>query len=285
MSAESRAALTLLGPGDEDELERFLVAHADSSMFLRGNVRRAGLVDRGEPLQGTYVAAREDGAIVAVAAQVWNGMVLVQGRADAVGEVARDAVARAGRAVKGLSGPYAQVVAARAALGLATAPAMLDTREDLLALALANLRVPPPLADGRWVCRNPVVDDNPTLDEWSFDYQTEALGAAPTRERPPRREFRPRPSDWVLVADGALAASCTFTAELPDAVQIGGVYTPPPLRNRGYARAVVAGALLDARERGVTRAVLFTTNPPARAAYEAIGFRVTGEYGLALWKL
>src|SRR5512143_1859883 len=119
--------LTLLGPGDEAELERFLVAHADSSMFLRANARSAGLADRGEPLQATYVAARDDGDIVAVAAHAWNRTVLVQGLADAIGEVARAAVERSGRGVNGFSGPHALVVAARAALGLADRKAALDT--------------------------------------------------------------------------------------------------------------------------------------------------------------
>lgn len=50
--------LSRLGRGDEAALERFLRAHADSSMFLRANARRAGLVDRGQRLQATYVAAR-----------------------------------------------------------------------------------------------------------------------------------------------------------------------------------------------------------------------------------
>ena len=55
------AEVRLLRPGDEAALEAFLVAHADSSMFLRSNARAAGLVDGGQPLQATYVAALEDG--------------------------------------------------------------------------------------------------------------------------------------------------------------------------------------------------------------------------------
>jgi RimJ/RimL family protein N-acetyltransferase len=277
------ATLTLLAPGDAAELERFLGAHADSSMFLRGNSRAAGLLDRGERLQGTYVAAREDGAIVAVAAHFWNGNIIVQGRGDVVAEAARAAVERSGRDVRGLLGPVAQVVAVRAALGLADRATTLDSREDLMALALSDLRVPPPLSDGRWRCRNPVAEDDPTLDQWDFDYGTEALGAPPTRERPAPTPFQPQPSGFVLLVDGQLAAQCRFTAELPDAVLIGGVYTPPALRNRGYGRGVVAGALVDARARGVTRGVLFTENPAARAAYAGIGFAVVGDYAIVLF--
>ena len=124
---------------------------------------------------------------------------------------------------------------------------------------------------------------DPTLDQWDFDYGTEALGAPPTRERPAPTPFQPQPSGFVLLVDGQLAAQCRFTAELPDAVLIGGVYTPPALRNRGYGRGVVAGALVDARARGVTRGVLFTENPAARAAYAGIGFAVVGDYAIVLF--
>ncbi len=260
-------------------------------MFLRGNVRAAGLVDRGAPLQGTYVAAREAGAIVAVAACFWNGNVMVQGRVDAVGELAREAVARSGRAIRGMLGPYAQVVAARAALGLAGRATRIDSREDLFSLALADLRVPPPLADGRVVCRRAAPADAPTLAEFGAAYEVEALGAdaAPvTPEEIERLRARLAAGDhvpFVLFADGELVAMMRFTAELPDAAQIGGVFTPRALRGRGYARAVVAGALLDARARGVTRSILFTDehNAPARRAYLALGYQIVGDYAIVLF--
>jgi predicted GNAT family acetyltransferase len=54
------------------------------------------------------------------------------------------------------------------------------------------------------------------------------------------------------------------------------------LRGRGYAKAAVAHSLLIARERGASRAVLFTENPSAARTYEAVGFRRTGDYSLVL---
>src|SRR5438105_3310697 len=87
-------------------------------MFLRSNARAAGLVDRGEPLQATYVTALEAGAVVGVVAHCWNGMVLVQAPAQ-VAALARDAVRRSGRAVTGFSGPWTPVVSAREGGGLA----------------------------------------------------------------------------------------------------------------------------------------------------------------------
>ena len=69
-------------------------------------------------------------------------------------------------------------------------------------------------------------------------------------------------------------------------MQIGGVWTPPSLRSRGYGRAAVAASLLDARAEGVRVAILFTGkgNVPACRAYEALGFQVIGDYRLVLLK-
>ena len=86
----------------------------------------------------------------------------------------------------------------------------------------------------------------------------------------------------MLEVSGAPVAYQQFNAMLPDVVQVGGVWTPPALRGRGYARAVVAGSLLAARGDGVRRAVLFTgdENVPARRAYAALGFERVGDWGL-----
>src|SRR2546425_4376767 len=147
-------------------------------MFLRSNARSAGLTDRGQPMQATYVAALEGGRIAGVAAHCWNGMVLVQapegGHAAAA---ALEAVRRSGRTVTGFSGPWDQVVAARAALGLAAAPAAKDSRDELYVLDLARLVVPPELASGALPCRHPAATELELLVDWRMRFAVEALGA------------------------------------------------------------------------------------------------------------
>jgi len=68
------------------------------------------------------------------------------------------------------------------------------------------------------------------------------------------------------------------------AVQIGGVYTPPAERSRGYAHCVIAQSLLDARDAGVSQAILFTgeENYAAQKAYIALGFQHVGDYRLLI---
>ena len=280
-------ATRILGAADAAVLEAFLLRHADSSMFLRSNARVSGLDDHGQPYQATYAAAFEDGQMVAVAAHTWTGMVLVQAPAH-LADVVRTAVAHSGRRVVGISGPWSHVVAARSALDLDQSPALLNSHEILYAIELARLVVPAPLADGRLRCRRLRRDEIDRIAEWRVAYAREMRSrpdtpALPVSSRQETERLHAQGLAFVVVdaADQPLAFSA-FNATLPDSVQIGGVWTPPAWRGRGYARAVVAGSLLDARARGVTRGVLFTAeeNRPAQRAYEALGFRVVGDYGL-----
>jgi ribosomal protein S18 acetylase RimI-like enzyme len=281
-----------LSQGDEGALEGFLARHTASSMFLRGNSFAAGLVDRGAPLEGTYVAAVDDGTIVAVAALFWNGILVLQApEPRALESVARAALSRAGRKLKGLAGPLGQVEAVRASLGLAAPATSHHSREKLYELDLSDLEVPRGLADGRLVCRAPHPEELDFLTGWRVDYCVETLGmrASPELAATSRVEIgrlQRDGSQWILLDRDRAVSYSAFNARVPDAVQVGGVWTPRELRGRGYGRAVVAGSLLDARREGVRTAVLFTDeeNRPARAAYEALGFRVVGDYALVIFE-
>ncbi len=282
--------LRLLRPGDEAALDTFLARHADTSMFLRSNARSAGLTDRGQPMQATYVAVLDGERIRGVAAHCWNGMVLVQApdAADAPA-VAREAVRRSRRTVTGFSGPWSQVVAAREALGLGAAPTTKDSRDELYVLDLTRLVVPPELASGTLRCRHPTESELELLADWRVRFAVEALGATdgPDLRQASTDDVRlqhDRGTDWLLLAGAAPVSYSVFNAMLPDIVQIGGVWTAPEFRGRGYARSVVAGSLLSARKQGIERAVLFAdpTNEGARRAYLFLGFRIVGDYGLVL---
>jgi ribosomal protein S18 acetylase RimI-like enzyme len=267
----------------------FCAAHPDTTLFLQSNLRTGGIVDRGEPAQGSYAGAFEAGRLVGVACQSWNGNLLVEAP-EALEAVVRAAIEAGGRAVAGILGPGAQVAETRRLLGLEGAATDLAAREVLLALPLAELRVPEPLAGGAVTCRCPRAEELDALADWRHDYAVEALGrsggvalraASRTEVALAQRLDR----HFVLERDGRLVAYAAYNAETPDCVQIGGVWTPPPLRGRAYGRSVVAGALLRARERGVRRSVLFTgeTNTAALAAYRALGYRRTGDWGLVLF--
>jgi GNAT superfamily N-acetyltransferase len=300
----AEAALSIAPVTDADlaAVDAYLAARSDTCMFLRSNLRDAGLSwtePDGSPLQAQYVVGRRGDEVIGVAAYGWNGIVLVQ--ADArPGELVVAAVRRSGRPVAGLVGPADQVAEARCAAGLGDARATLDSAELLMALALDRMVMPPALASGAVTGRLAEPGDRELLIAWRVAYfaETDPHGAgpdppAPEAPAPGAAEREARSIDrmiaqrrlWLVEQAGAPVAMCLHNAVLPDAVQIGGVYTPPALRGRGHARAVVATSLIDARAAGAARAILFTPRPDAVAAYRAIGFAPIGHYAVVLFAL
>src|SRR5688500_7263677 len=169
------AVIRTLGPADLPVLEPFLERHADTSLFFRSNLRTAGIVDRGEPFQATYVGAFDD-ELVGVAAHCWNGNVIVQAPA-ALDAVVRAAVEATGRDVRGIIGPWAQLCAARRALALDERPARMESQDRLFALSLSDL-VRPAMLDAPGVqCRPTRADDLDLVTRWRVDYSVEILGA------------------------------------------------------------------------------------------------------------
>jgi predicted GNAT family acetyltransferase len=193
-------------------------------------------------------------------------------------------MARSGRALGAVIGPWAQVVAAHEAVGLSVPT---EGRELLFALDLERLRVPAALGAGEVRCTRTRDSDLELATRWSVAYGVETLGDTPgpaleTRSAGMTADLHGLGRSWLLWADGSPVAYTAFNAVLPDTVQIGGVYTPPAFRSRGHARAAVAASLLEARAAGVRRAVLFTdtANLPAQRAYVSLGFEQIGDYGL-----
>ena len=279
-----------LVPGDEHRLSDFLETRADSSMFLRSNLRVGGLVDQGRPYDATYVGAIEGGRVTAAAALNWNGMLALQAPYH-LGPVLKALEAVASRPIGGLAGPYGQTVEARRLLGRAKAPVRKDSREDLFALPLDQLDVPEHLAGKAWISRRPRQGELDELIAWRLASTIETLAGEDGAEARAEADETIRRLDReaalrVLEVDGRPVSMSSYNARMPDMVQIGGVYTPPDLRGLGFARACVAGSLLAARRNGIARSVLFTpkTNASAQAAYRALGFRVVGEYGLLIFR-
>jgi predicted GNAT family acetyltransferase len=83
----------------------------------------------------------------------------------------------------------------------------------------------------------------------------------------------------VTEDDGRIVSAAQTTVETSGAAMIGGVFTPQPLRNRGYASAAMTHlcAELMSEEK---QPCLFYDNPAAGAIYRRLGFEDIGPWHL-----
>jgi predicted GNAT family acetyltransferase len=277
-----------LHPGDEAVLEAFLLPRLETSMFLISNMRESGLDYDGERFTGDYVAAFEDGRMTAVMAHFWNGIVITQAPVH-LDALWRETLMASRRPLKGIIGPHEQVRVLKNMLSLESVALQLDRREILYSLALDALVVPEALRTRQVTGRRVELRDVDILARWRVGYEVEALGEEETEqlwanERAMAKRVVDDGNTWILEAHGQPVATSAFNSRIAEAVQIGGVWTPPEFRRRGYARCVVAQSLLDARAEGVQKAILFTDedNIPAQKAYTALGFRHISDYYLLM---
>jgi predicted GNAT family acetyltransferase len=121
--------------------------------------------------------------------------------------------------------------------------------------------------------------DRDLLVRWTLDFGEEALGDSDLAEAERTVDARLGDGDsqargLYLWVDGAPVSMAGYTGPTPHGIRVGPVYTPPELRGRGYASALVAQmsqALLDG---GRSFCFLFTNlaNPTANHIYEEIGY-------------
>jgi RimJ/RimL family protein N-acetyltransferase len=261
-------------------------------MFLLGNSRAAGLRDDGQVYQGTYAGLFENGEIAGVVAHYWNGNLVFQAPRS-LNRLWRAAVQASRRSIGGLIGPKNQVIEAESALGsrIPNSAIQLDESEGLYSLELDEIIAPADLSSGQVVGRRIEPRDLDLVTAWRVAYNIEAIGAqeSPALWKDSRNSMERSLREgrtWILEKDGEPVASTSFNTAINEAVQVGGVWTPPELRRRGYGRCVVAASLLDARSEGVDKAVLFTgeKNIGAQKAYTALGFRYIGDYRLMIFR-
>lgn len=284
----SKPLIKALRPGDEALLEAFLLPRIESSMFLVGNMRASGLIDNGRAYEGSYAAALKGGKITGVVAHYWNQNLVFQAPVH-LNLLWRAAVETSQRSIGGLIGPNDQVAMAKKTLEIDDSRVQMDETEKLYSLKLDDLVVPEDLSSGRVAGRRIEPRDLELLTQWTVAYSIEAIGAKDSPQLWEKSKSSVERSlkegrTWVLESHSEPVASSSFNTAIKEAVQVGGVWTPPELRRCGYGRSVVAASLLDARSEGVEKAILFTgeSNIAAQRAYTALGFRHIGDYRILL---
>jgi GNAT superfamily N-acetyltransferase len=269
------------GPDDRAALEALLTARLDQAMFPLSNLRTHGLRNGGHASDHPHATRfwLVDSQSLVALTQEGMLMALLSGTPD----LSPLRPALQGLIVTGAVGPAASIRPVLAALGLAGLPARKDADEPGFALDLARLVIPAlkgaVLVPAAQVSRRLLVDWRAAsgIESQGMSHETAFSGAQADIDR-----FLDQDSHRVLLLEDQPVAMTGFNARLPEIVQVGAVYTPRPLRNRGFARQAVALHLAEARAGGTTRAVLFAASDAAARAYRAIGFQPTRPFALVL---
>ncbi|MGR3661159.1 MAG: GNAT family N-acetyltransferase [Paracoccaceae bacterium] len=270
--------------GDEMKIEAFLKTRPETSMFLRGNLRLHGLGNTDHPHGTTYFLDESDGEIVNIVGLANGGALMCQFPAASPDFWADIHANLKDRKLSVITGDAAQVGQLKHAFDLSKRKFDLDVTEPLFQLKLSNLRLED-LAKG--TLATPTTGQVVQLTDWFCAYRVETLGQSDNENV--RREAGEQTKRLIaqnsiktLVVDGETVSMTSFNAQLPDIVQVGGVYTPPRLRGNKFARTAVALHLSDVRKTGVKTAILFSSNLTASRAYEAIGFKHIGDFGITI---
>lgn len=256
-------------------VETFMRAHSEFLIFPLNNLAHYGL--DGEDALAPRIWCNGGDTITDVISVTKSGNLVPYLPS---GDFAAAARALSGHTLRGLIGNGTSVRGLVGPLGLTDVPKQLETEEGHFVLQLADTLVP----DGTTELV-PLSDANrAVVTEWLIDYHVNALLTSPAEAHhsvPLRLDREQAEGRRVVLMDGDVPVMTTaFSAALPYAVQVGGVYTPPEHRGKGYARRALALHLQQAQSAGAKIAVLSADLPSAIAAYTAIGFRRVGDWSM-----
>ncbi len=203
------------------------------------------------PPHGAYLAGTDPEALRELARRLWavRPDLLSVGGPDGAAEVFAQEWARCG-------GP----------------PARVAMRQRLL---LARALVEPPPVDGRH--RLAVEADLPVLRPWGEAFVEEATPGGLRVDHVTGRVAARLLHVWEV--DGRPVSMVAVTTPQADVSRVQLVYTPPPLRGRGYAAACVAAVTREELANPGRACMLYTdaANPTSNALYERLGYRRLAE--------
>lgn len=262
-------------PADRPAIEATLRARMATSLFPLSNLLTHGMAG-GHPRAMRFWLGPRD----AVLGLTGAGVAMPQVPPERMGAAAR---ALSGHPLAGIIGEAAQVAALRSALGLDGAATTLDSVEPHFALDLHDLRIPD---TARLSLRPLSAAPRDLVTRWREGYGRETLGwgdDVPVQAEADVAAQLAAGRHRALFRGADPVAVTGFNAQVDDVVQVGGVWTPRDLRNRGFARAAVALHLVEAQEAGAARAILFAASGAAARAYRALGFQRVGDFALLLF--
>ena len=152
-----------------------------------------------------------------------------------------------------------------------------------LVMSLRNYELkkvlPPPLPQGKF--RLAVESDVEKIQDFLLAFHAEAVreGSPPVSRSLVQTQLQ-QESIFAWEVDNEIVSIALKSRPCIKTITVGGVYTPPAKRNKGYASVCVASLCQLLLDQGYERIVLFTdlSNPTSNAIYQNIGFEPVCDY-------
>ncbi len=260
-----------------DAAATFLEAHEAEHCLLLGIAQTLKL--RTEPPRTrpylALVMEGEDVLAAAVQTPPHNVVLSLSGAPEAFAVFVEDLRGR-NEPVPGVIGPTASSRAFAELWQAATGqPFQRERAERIYRLEQVNAIIGVP---GRM--RRAAEADRTLLKEWILAFDREALNApAPDSDEDLNRAVDRYLTEhnmgmYLWEAGGAPVAMAGHSGPTPHGMRVGPVYTPPELRGRGYASALVAALSQTLLDHGRQFCFLFTdlANPTSNHIYQTIGY-------------
>jgi len=271
---------------DLGHLQTFLEKYKPYCMFLLNNLLISGLGFKDKPYHGDYWAIFDsDNRVYGTLAIYWNGNIMLHGEGlKHISQLLASFKQHNQYPIGGIIGENAFVLRAISELELENHQYNVNRKETLYTISASQLKRPSQLDENRHYLIPLQQLDKDILFQWLWDYEIEAMHQVPgdaLKHHVNLRidRFMQDEDCWALLQNEEPVALCGFNARIPDMVQLGPVFTPKTYRSKGFAKIMVYLALKSSQ---VQSAILFTDNPAATKAYQAIGFKPIGEYRLAI---
>ena len=261
----------------------FLRKHEDFSLFLLGNLEAHGHKLTSAPNSGNFKLIRHGGKIVAVFCLTRRGNLLVQSEISdrRLSEKILTASQEEQLPILGLLGPWDFC---QSLWNLFREKAIILNDSLVAKNILYTLDPSKQMVSDEPHVRLLLSSDYPQWKRLRIEY----LEGLPNdlSEEQNHELFLEKVNNkisWGYFLQGQLVAMADLNAKATDLGQVGGVYTIPNARKKGFARSVIRRLMTDAKNiHKIRKLIIFTgeNNHPARRLYESLDVHPIGYYGL-----
>ncbi|MYV47550.1 GNAT family N-acetyltransferase [Streptomyces sp. SID2888] len=189
-------------------------------------------------------------------------------------------LAEDGRPLPSASGPADAAAAFAAAWGRRTgADVRLTQRQRLYRLGTLT----PPASAPPGTARGAAPEDRDLITRWFTSFCEDIGDPAP---RHPEHWVESRLGQGGITLwetpEGTPVSMAAAAPEVAGQIRVTTVYTPAPLRGRGYAGAATAAASRAALDSGAAEVLLFTdlANPTSNGLYQRLGYRAVTDFAM-----